>query len=483
MSAASGNVVPGQPFRTLLRYSLPYWKDFAIGGSLAILFVFIGLGLPYVLRLAVNQFDAGTMSASYLWAYFAGLLVIALATGAARYWQRMLMIGASRKFEYDLRNDYFQHIQRLSQDFFHRTKTGDIVARATNDLDYVRSFVGPGVMGTVDLIRLPFTLAWMIYLSPKLTVISLMPLPIVSLVVYFFVVYINHQSKTVQEQFSTLSNRAQENLAGARVVKAYSAAGRELRDFQGDCAAYMRENMKLAAMTSLAWPLIGFMIGAIMMLVMWQGGVMVIRGAINRGDLIGFIVCFALLADPLVSFGWVLTLYQRGAVGMNRIAEFLLEEPSIQDTLDTRRDIETLTGAVRFDRVSFGYGSATVLHDISFDVAAGKTVAIVGPTGSGKSSIVSLLTREYDPTSGTVSIDGIGLREIPVRVLRGTFGYVPQDTFLFSDSIHANLAFGRPDATRIRHLARRTRGQLVGRTKAALGDRSRGSPGPEDSHS
>lgn len=447
MAISQSKAVPGRPFLTLLRYNRLYWKDYTIGSVLAVLFVFISLALPYVLRLAVVQFDQGVMTHTRLWAYFVGLLLIAVLTGAARYWQRMLMIGASRKFEFDLRNDYFRQIQRLSQDFFHRVKTGDIVARATNDLNYVRSFVGPGVMGTVDLVRLPFTLGWMLYISVRLTLIALMPLPIVSFAVYLFVMYINRQSKVVQEQFSTVSNRAQENLAGARVVKAYSVADRELRDFRGDCAAYMRENIKLAAMTSLAWPVIGFMVGAIMMLVTWRGGLMVIRGQILRGDLIGFIVCFALLAEPLVGFGWVLTLYQRGAVGMNRISEWLVAEPSIRDTERTRSDITALRGAVNFRNVQFGYAKSPALYDISFDVPAGKTVAIVGPTGSGKSSIVSLLTREYDPLRGTVAVDGIDLREVPIRVLRDAIGYVPQDTFLFSDTIRANLTFGRTDAS------------------------------------
>jgi ATP-binding cassette, subfamily B, multidrug efflux pump len=222
----------GRPFRTILRYNRRYWKAYLAGTFLAVIFSSINLAMPLIMRVAVNEFTANGMTMRRLWLFFSLLLGFAVAVGFARYWQRMLMIRASRRFEYDLRNDYFKKIQSLSQDFFHSTQTGEIMARASNDLNYVRDFIGPGIMGTVDMLRLPFTLAVMVYFSLRLTLISLMPLPFVALLVYGFVRYIHRQSKRVQDQYGVVTSRVQESLAGARVVQAYGAAEHELRDFR-----------------------------------------------------------------------------------------------------------------------------------------------------------------------------------------------------------------------------------------------------------
>ncbi len=438
--------MPGRPFQTLLRYIRPYWRRYLAGAVLALCFVGIELTLPVVFSTVVERAMDWQLTATDLWLYFAVLLSIALAAGIARYWQRVLMIGASRKFEFDIRNDYFRHVQSLSRAFFHRVKTGDIMARATNDLNFIRLFTGPGIMGTVDMIRLPLTLSVMVYFSPRLTLLVLMPLPLVSLLVYCFIMYMHRQSKRVQEQFSVVTARAQENLAGARVVKAYGAADRELRDFTEESAKYMREGIKLSVVMVLTWPLIGLLVGGIVLLILWRGGLMVIDGHLSFGAMSGFIVCLFMLTWPLAQLGWILTLYQRGTVGMNRMLEVFAEEPAVRDDVDTRHDIQSIGGAVRFDGVSFAYNRQTVLHNISFDVPAGQTVAIVGPTGSGKTTIVSLLTREYDPTSGAVLIDKTDARQVPLSVLRNAVGCVPQDTFLFSDSVRGNLTFGRQDA-------------------------------------
>ena len=438
--------VPGHPFRTLVRYNRPYWRRYLAGAVLALCFAGIELTLPLIIRIVVKQLMSQHLTTGLLWLYFSVLLSIALAAGVARYWQRVLMIGASRKFEFDIRNDYFRHVQSLSRDFFHRVKTGDIMARATNDLNFIRLFIGPGIMGTVNMISLPFTLAMMVYFSSRLTLFALMPLPLVSLMVYFFVMYMHRQSKRVQEQFSVVTARAQENLAGARVVKAYGAADRELRDFTDESTKHMHESIKLSIVMVLTWPMIGLLIGGIVLLVLWRGGIMVIDGRMPFWDMSGFIVCLFMITWPLAQLGWILTLYQRGAVGMNRMLEIFAEQPSVRDDVYTRHDIQSIRGAIRLDSVDFAYNGQTVLHDISFEVPVGQTVAIVGPTGSGKTTIVSLLTREYDPTSGTVLIDGIDARQIPITVLRNAVGCVPQDTFLFSDSIRENLIFGRQDA-------------------------------------
>ena len=437
----------GKPFLSILNYNKPYWRNYLIGSLLAVLFVGVGLAMPMVLRAVVGRFQTGSMTYGILWASFGGLLAISVVTGIARYWERMLIIGASRKAEYDLRNDFFRHIQTLSQDFFHRTQTGDIMARATNDLNYVRMFIGPGIMGTIDLMRLPFTLAMMTWLSPKLTLVSLLPMPVVSLLVYASVMFMHKQSQRVQEQFSVLTARSQENLAGARVVQAYGIGDLEVEQFRTDSQKYLRQNMVLSAGTSLAWPLIGLAVATTLLIVLYKGGSMTIQGTLALEDLTGFIVCMLMLIWPLAEFGWILTLYQRGSVGMKRINEIFAEIPSIRDTAETQPDMTIQAGSVQFEQVSSAYGDFNVLRDISFEAPAGKTIAIVGPTGSGKTSIVNLLTREQDPVSGRILIDGFDSRMIPIQVLRGAIGYVPQDTFLFSDTIRENLTFGCADAS------------------------------------
>ena len=439
--------IPGRPFLTILCYNRPYLKSYLTGGILSVFFVVIGLGLPFVVRGVVGSFVEGRITGRLLWLYFGGLLAIAVTTGFARYWERLLIIRASRKCEYDLRNDYFRHIQTLSQDFFHRIQTGDLMARATNDLNYVRMFIGPGIMGTIDMMQLPLTLAVLAWFSTRLLLYTLIPLPFVSVIVYFIIMYMHRQSQRVQAQYADLTARVQENLAGARVVQAYGIGDRETESFMAESERYMRENVKLAAVMSLAWPLIGLIVGLMIVLVLWLGGLMVINGGLALDDFTGFVVAMLLLLWPLVEFGWILTLYQRGIVGMARINEIFREKPSVRDDEDTQHGFTVTCGGIRFDEVGFSYDSRPVLHDLGFAILPGQTVAIVGPTGAGKTTIVSLIMREYDVNAGAILIDDFDVRRIPLRALRQAIGYVPQDTFLFSESIRENITFGNPDAT------------------------------------
>ena len=454
----------GRPFITLLRYNRRFWKAYAFGLALATFFSLVNLAMPMVLGHMVDLFNSRALNRPMLTAYCGALIGLGVITGIARYFERTLIIGASRRFEFDLRNDYFLAVQSQSREFFTRTPTGEILARASNDIAYVRELIGPGMMGTVDMLRLPFTLAVMVYYSAHLTLVACMPLPLVSILVYLFISYINKQSQKVQDQFGVVTTRVQENLAGARVVQAYGIGDVETAAFAKESEIYMREGVKLSVVMSFAWPVIGMMVGAVMLLVVWRGGDMVLNGEyITRlkwtadgigftsvkftlGDFTAFLACLLLLAWPLAEFGWVMTLYQRGAVSMKRIAEYMAHIPDIRDTEKTDFSIANVKGSIEFVDVSLRYDGRTALKNVSFKVEAGETIAIVGATGSGKTSIVSLLTREYDPSEGTVQIDGTDARTIPLQTLRGSIAYVPQDTFLFSDTIRANLTFGRPDA-------------------------------------
>lgn len=448
MSGASPirKAVPKKPFVSLWRYNIPYWRDYGAGLALALMHVLVGVAMPLVVRGVIGAFEAQRVTSRLLLGYVGGLILVFAVAGIARYFQRTLMINASRKFEYDLRNDYFRHILSLSRAFFNKNSTGDIMARATNDINFVRDFIGPGVMYTVDMLRVPASLGMMLYISTALTIAALVPLPFLSAVVYFVVRYMQRQSRIVQEEFSTITERVQENLAGARVVKAYGIADREVARFREDSTRYMRDNMRLAAFTSFAWPLIGILLGGSILLIIWRGGTLVIGGNLSVADLVAFLVCLVMLALPLAQFGWVLTLYQRGAVGMNRIAEILAVDPQIRDTPDTLAGSRVVNGEIRFENVTFAYDGTAILDDLSFKIDAGDTVAIVGPTGCGKSTMVSLIARESDPVSGTVFIDGIDSRRIPLAELRRALGYVPQDTFIFSETIRNNLLVGRPHA-------------------------------------
>lgn len=438
---------PEKPFRTLVNYNRPYWRQYLVGATLALLFTGFSSAMPFIVKWIVDGFTNQTMTMPKLLAYFFGLLTVASISGVARFFQRTLMIGASRHCEFDLRDDFFKHLQRLPRRYFTQTKTGDIMSRATNDLNYVREFIGPGIMGTVDMIRLPVTITAMLYLSTELTLRTLIPLPIVSVLAYGFIRYMNKQSKVVQEINAQVTSRVQENLAGARVVRAYGIAERELRDFKTQSERYMHENVKLVAVLSVAIPLIGILAGAIILIIVWHGGGMVIEQRITLGTLTAFIFCVLLLAFPLAQLGYVLTLYQRGSVSMGRINRILAEIPEIRDTAATDHSARITGGGFDFEHVSFSYGETEVLHDVDLHVPAGESLAIVGTTGSGKSTLVSLLAREYEPNVGRVLIDGRPLPTYSLSVLRGALGYVPQDSFIFSDSIATNLRMGRPEAT------------------------------------
>ncbi len=444
------------PFRTLLRFNRPYWKAYLIGAIIGLLVAVLSILAPLIIRHVLTHLETGKLSYGFLYLWLSLFLLLGLVGGVLRYIQRMLMIGSSRKFEFDLRNHLFVHLLRMPPAFFRKSRTGDVMARATSDIDVVREFIGPGVMGTADMVRIPLTLGLMIWLSPILTLYALLPLPAVSIIAYFFIRFMTRQSKKVQEAFSEVNSAMQENLAGARVVKAYGIADREASAFSVVSLKFMKQNMRLVFVMSAAIPILGVIIGVFALILMGIGGSMVVRGDLTLANLSTFIIAMIMLAFPFAQLGYVLTRYQRGAVSMRRIGKILGDVPSIQDPEGAdEAATPNLQGRVEFKDVTFRYpreegdknDDHPALDNISFEVTAGTTLAIVGPTGCGKTTVLALLTRAYDPDTGSVQLDGHDIRSLPLAVLRDALGYVPQDAFIFSATIRENLLMAKPDAT------------------------------------
>ncbi len=394
--------------------------------------------------MTIDRIEAGIHPRTL--AFFAGLIVaVALFHLIFRFLVRYTIIIASRRIEYDIRNDFLAHLQTLDMSFYHQHKTGDLMARMTNDLNAVRNVVGPGIMhSTSNLILLIFIVSLMLYTNVKLTLMTLVPLPFVTLVSKIIIRYIFTTFKQVQEQYSTMTSKVQENISGVRVVKAYVQEDRETEIFSGMSNRYLFLNLRLTKIRALLFGGISFLMGLGMAFLLWVGGELVIKQTITIGDFVAFTVWLGMLAWPLISFGWIMNMLQQGAASMERIAEVMDTVPAIRDSERTNRKIKTIQGVVEFRNVWLTYPNTEqpTLKDISFYLPAGNTLAIVGPTGSGKSSIINLIPRLYNADRGDVLIDGHEVSTIPLRVLRKHISVVPQETFLFSDTIAENISFG-----------------------------------------
>jgi ATP-binding cassette subfamily B protein len=432
----------------LLPYLLRHRR--ALDWGLAALFISdaFQLASPWVFKYAIDGLGREMHRSTLL--LFAGALVgMAVAGGIARYYMRRLVIGASREMEYELRNDFFAKLTTLSYSYYNRIPTGDLMARATNDLNAVRMVMGPGIMYSVNTaVTLGAALTLMVILSWKLTLIALIPLPLISFFMYRFGRAIHRRFEEVQAQFSTITSRAQEYLAGVRVVKAYVQEDSARSDFRDRNLEYLDGNMRLVKINGFFSPAIGFLAGIGTVLVLGFGGWLVIEKAITLGDFVAFNSYLVMLIWPMIALGWVVSIFQRGAASMKRINEILDEEPEIADPKGGEE--RPIAGEIELRDVRFEYASRAgveVLKGINLRVRAGETVAIVGRTGSGKTTLVNLVPRLYDPTRGQVFLDGVDVREIPLGTLRGAVGYVPQETLLFSRTIRENIALGRPDAS------------------------------------
>jgi ATP-binding cassette subfamily B protein len=456
--------------KPLARLSRFYWKYkhlFVPGLLCAIASAGFAILVPMVVRQAVDRIPgfvrayrglgetaaAGELSADYFYTLVGFCLVIialSIASGLFSFLMRQTIVVASRHIEFDLRNELYEHLQRLSQRFYVERSTGDIITRATSDIEQVRRYVGPAIMYlTRALVIVVTALAAMIIISPQLTMYAVIPMPFLGIAVFLVARLVHSRSDRLQKQYSSLTSRVQEALSGIRVVKAYTRESSEREAFRAESDTYRKRMLDLALVEAAFRPVFILLIGLSTIIVVWVGGRLVIEGAITIGNIAEYIIYVALMTWPVAAMGFVITMIQRASASMIRLNDIMDSVPAIADGPQTNTSITTVRGDVSFVNVCFRFDAdgPWVLDDISFDIRAGQTCAIIGRTGSGKSTIVSMIPRMLEPTSGEVRVDGVDIRHIPVDVLRNSVGFVPQEVFLFSESVGGNIAFGKRDST------------------------------------
>ena len=456
-----------------LRPLFPYLKKYRTSYLLGTICVFFNNGIwilfPLVIRRAINDLNNGSVTAHKLMIHALSLLAVAGAKGVFQFLTRWIVIGVSREIEFDLRNDLFLHLESLSYGFYQRTRTGDIMARATNDLNAVRMLLGPAIMYSANtMVFTAGALAFMLSISPKLTLYAFLPLPIVSIAIQYFGRRIHERFERIQAMFSDISARAQENFSGVRVIRAYVQEEAEVAGFEKSNREYIARSLKLVRLMGMLWPTLETMLGLAIVLVLWMGGREVIAGqstvhlvsalrttttlklygTLDVGGFVAFNTYMVQLTWPVIALGWVINIFQRGTASLGRIHQLMQERAEITDAPGvvsaTSRE---LNGDIEFSDLNFSYNGVPVLHDINLHIPAGTSLAIVGPTGSGKTTLVNLIPRVYDAAPGAVLIDGKPVRDFALADLRRNIGFVPQETFLFSETIRENIAFGVQNAT------------------------------------
>jgi len=438
----------------LLPYLARYKRTLLLGLLAVVMSNLFTVAQPYLVGRAVDELKAG-LDAMQLdvmdLAVYAGLLVgLNLVAGVFSFLTRQTIIVVSRHVEFDLRNDFLAHIQKLPLSFFQNTPTGDLMAHATNDIGAVRNSLGPGIMYPADtLMTFTMVLVMMLIQEWQLTLLALIPLPFVSVVVYRLGKLVHEKFEERQQTYSDLTTRAQENLSGIRVVKAYVRERYEINRFRSLSWTYLKKNLVLARVQSIMWPLMFLLVGVSLVITLYMGGVRVIEGALSIGTLTAFFGYLTMLIWPVIAFGWVVNILQQGAASMARLARIMDTEPEIRDTETTLHTVQHLEGTIDFRNVTFRHKGADrpALRDVSLRIPAGTTLAVVGYTGAGKSTLVNLIPRLYDVTEGEVCIDGVDVRRIPLAVLRSHIGCVPQETFLFSETLADNIAYGTDDVS------------------------------------
>lgn len=410
----------------------------------------VALIQPYLIRLAVDSLQVGA-DAGFLLHYGLAIAGLGALQAVLAFYGRYIQAKVSRQVEYELRGDLFKHFEKLELDYFQHNKIGDLTARATNDLTAVRGLLGPGISNLINTaVALSVTVTFMLTIDAQLTLYAASILPLITIAFIVVARQIEWRYKLVQDQFGEVSARAQENFSGIRIVKAYTQEDAELQAFRGANHVYVRRSISYARFYALLWPAMYFLAGLATVILLWRGGLDVINGRITLGQLVQFMGYLAQLTWPMIAFGWVVNLFQQGAASMRRINEVMHHEPTISrgDGLSSPAGpapaaTETrLRGDVEFRHVSFSYGEHEVLHDINIAVKAGSSLAIVGPTGSGKSTLVNLVPRLFDVSKGQLLIDGMDVREIELAALHRQVGFVPQETFLFSVPLAENIGFG-----------------------------------------
>lgn len=430
---------------TLIPYLKKYQAKIIIGATMVLLTNIVAVVSPWILRNAIDRLYLEVSRDILL--YYASLLIAASAVeGLFRFLMRRILIGVSRNIEYDLRNDLFSHLQSLSPSFYQRNPTGDIMSRATNDLSAVRMVLGPGIMYSINtLFTAVLTISILVTLNLQLAILTLLPLLAVSVCVKYFGNQIHQRFERIQEQFATLTTLAQENVSGIRVVKAYNQEEAFIGRFQEANQDYVDRSLSLVRVWGVFNPLLTFLLGLSSVGLLWYGGRQVIQGSMTVGDFVAFMAYLSMLTWPTIALGWVINIFERGSASMGRMNQIFQSRPEIRD--ESSSTLSTLEGHIQVNNLTFSYNGAPVLKNVSFEIPAGQTLAIVGRTGSGKSTLVNLLCRLYKVPEAGIFIDGSDINNIPLETLRTHIGYVPQETFLFSETVQQNIAFGRPEAS------------------------------------
>jgi ATP-binding cassette subfamily B multidrug efflux pump len=467
-------------FLKSLRPLLPYLKRYRWGYALGTVCVLLHNGIWVLFPLVIGKASDDLKSSADLTAsvmrhkllVYAGLLLaIALTKGIFQFLTRWVVIGVSRDIEFDLRNDLFARLEGLSYSYYQRNRTGDIMARATNDLNAVRMLLGPAIMYSANtMVYTAGALAFMISINPKLTLLTFLPLPAVSIVIQTFGRRIHERFERIQAMFSDISARAQENFSGARLIRAYVQEEAQVKAFERENKEYIRRSLKLVRLMGMLWPTLELMLGCAVVLVLWLGGREVLTGqltltrvtnlvgtypgitttlkldgSMSVGQFVSFSTYMMQLTWPIIALGWVINILQRGTASLIRINEIMQEQPEIKDAPDAQ--VREINGDIEFRDLNFSYDGKPVLRDVNLRVPAGSSLAIVGPTGSGKTTLVNLIPRVYDADPGMVLIDGRRIRDYSLESLRRSIGFVPQETFLFSDRIRENIALGVDSAS------------------------------------
>jgi ATP-binding cassette subfamily B multidrug efflux pump len=418
-----------------------------MGFSALIITQVVGVTIPLVIKEA---FDALTRGVRPRELAFLAILLLAIALTKAifQFWMRWILIGISRDVEFDLRNDLFKHLMRQDARYYNEHRTGDLMAKLTNDLNSVRNIVGPGIMYSANTVVTGIaTITLMVHLDLHLTLLALAPLPLASLAVKFFGQRIHERFERIQAMYSELTEKVRENLSGVRLVRSFRQEDPEMQQFDHMNQLYVERNKGLIWITSFLWPALALLFAASFLLIMVVGGEHVLSGRITIGTFAAFNVYLMYLIWPIIALGWVTNIIQRGLASMGRLWTIFAAQPTIDDRLATRGHVEALKGDIEFRNLTFAYNGYPILRNVNLHIPAGRTVAIVGATGAGKTTLAALVPRLYDAPEGMVLVDGIPVHHVPLETLRSHIGFVPQETFLFSDSIRENIRFGVPGSS------------------------------------